>query len=231
MMMGISLRGLPKNEAIDCLLGHFYRSEVLDREFLQIDSVIVFKDFESFSGLQVRVNCARIVHDSEHSVGCVEKIERIGGAIAEIEIPREKCEGRARIVEEVSFSKPHESGFELAELRLDGYGYRSCTKVLGASGKSKCVCSGCLLSFNMSLALCGQFGLGLSLFPRGSAANVFLSSQRNRESGKRETCLRPSGPLTLRNAIGRINPTAIVDRIGHVITPVKMQGIVDWGCG
>ncbi len=76
--------------------------------------------------------------------------------------------------------------------------------------------------------LCVQKLGCISLLLCGLLSSKFLPPKCHCESGDRKNCLSPGGPFALRNAEGVSNPAAVVDRIGHVTSPVNCREIV---CG
>lgn len=78
------------------------------------------------------------------------------------------------------------------------------------------------------LALCLQKLGSVSLLIRGLLGGKFLPPKSNCKGGYRENCLRPGSPFALCDAEGISEPAAVVNRIGHVTSPVNCREIV---CG
>lgn len=68
----------------------------------------------------------------------------------------------------------------------------------------------------------------ISFFMRGILGGKFLPPKSDGKGGYGKNCLGPGSPFALRNAEGAREPAAVVNRIGHVTSPVNCREIV---CG
>lgn len=98
-----------------------------------------------------------------------------------------------------------------------------------------CLClkrfTGKALLLRVFLALLKQSGIRFRLLKGRAFISSMLFDERNGERRDSKAGLSPRGPFALRDAKGAIEPAAIVDRIGHLTSPVSMQGIVGRGRG
>lgn len=210
----------PKNKAIERLLGNLDKRQLFRCEIMKEREITRLKCTERLSRIQIHINGVRIMNGSKDIVGCLQQIKRVYRAIAKFKVVSKEGERFAWRVTYTAFAKSDKGRLKLTELRLDRDGNCSCTTFLGLPRLCELAFSGYLHSFRMSFALCNELGFCFCLFIRCFLAHVLLPDECDRESCKRKARLSPRCPFALSDAKRAVEPAAIIDRIGHVTSPV-----------
>lgn len=194
----------------DCLISRFSENKILRAGIGQKCALPFTKAFFFPASLKVIVNRVRAINGCENLLSCALKVQCIHRPEpkAKVRLGLGECLGWLHV--EPVLRKRYGNRVEGCDIYADG------------NRRSQCSVSGVLKPF------CVQRLLGLCNLLFGPLVCDLLTPHGERKSSNSQPCLSPGRPFALCDAEGASKPAAVVNRVGHVTSPVNCRAIV---CG
>lgn len=178
------------------------------------------------ASFQVIVDTLRRVDHSMQQGRMLSKIQNIDGARPNTEVVGKVLKGPAWSVRQTVSLNYFKDAVCLNEFCSQRYseGFGALLHVEKLLSRKNL--TGKALLLGMFLALFKKCGVRCGFLLRRADISSMLFDERDYKRNDGEACLSPSRPFALRDAERWVEQAAIVDRIGHVTSPVSMAAIV-----